>query len=166
MALIDKHSAQFRLICDRDGFNIAAGPFGAIQYTYRSMQQMWLFAYADRYYHRPKMMAAICKRAGISPIGKGKIKLWRGKDKGKIVEINHYYGFHSFRHFMASYLTDVEKISSKTAQFLLRHKNLSTTEGYVHFIDPNLTALMAKMEEKFAKVHPNGTPTNEKGAAE
>ena len=120
----------------------------------------------DRYYHRPKMMAAICKRAGISPIGKGKIKLWRGKDKGKIVEIDHYYGFHSFRHFMASYLTDVEKISSKTAQFLLRHKNLSTTEGYVHFIDPNLKALMAKMEEKFGKVHPNGTPTNEKGVAE
>jgi len=66
------------------------------------------------------MMAAICKRAGISPIGKGKIKLWRGKNKGDYVEINHYYGFHSFRHFMASYLADEEKISSKSTQRLFK----------------------------------------------
>ncbi|MCX5829862.1 MAG: hypothetical protein NTV58_17985 [Deltaproteobacteria bacterium] len=118
----------------------------------------------DRYYHRPRMMASICKRAGITPIGKGVIKLWRGKDKGKMVEIDHYYGFHSFRHFMASYLADVEKVSSKTAQRILRHKNLSTTEGYIHFIDPNLMALMATIEEKFTNTHPKGTPTNEKGA--
>lgn len=118
----------------------------------------------DRYYHRPKMMAAICKRAKIAPIGKGKMKLWRGKDKGKIVEIDHYYGFHSFRHFMASYLAEEEKISSKSAQRLLRHKNLSTTEKYLHFIDPNQRATMAAVEGKFSKVHPNGTPTNDERA--
>jgi integrase len=117
----------------------------------------------DRYYHRPRMMATICKRAGISPIGKGRIKLWRGKDKGKMVEIDHYYGFHSFRHFMASYLADEEKISSKSAQRLLRHKNLSTTEKYLHFIDPHQRDTMALVEGKFAKLHPKGTPTNEKG---
>lgn len=44
--LIAKYSAQFRVTCDRDGFNIAAGPFGAIQFTNRSMDQMWLFGYA------------------------------------------------------------------------------------------------------------------------
>jgi integrase len=119
----------------------------------------------DRYYHRPRMMASICKRAGITPVGKGEITLWRGKDKGKVVEIDHHYGFHSFRHFMASYLADVEKISSKSAQRLLRHKNLSTTEGYLHFIDPNQRATMASVEGKFAKLHPSGTPTKEKGAA-
>jgi len=44
--LIARYSAQFRLTCDRDGFSIAAGPFSAIQYTHRSMEQMWLFGYA------------------------------------------------------------------------------------------------------------------------
>jgi len=135
-------------------------------------QEQWVFfnkktgEKGDRYYHRPRMMASICKRAGLTPIGKGKIKLWRGKNKGKIVEIDHYYGFHSFRHFMASYLADEERISSKSAQRLLRHKNLSTTERYLHFIDPHQRATMALIEEKFAKVHPDGTPTNDKGATE
>jgi integrase len=129
-------------------------------------QGQWVFfneKTKDRFYHRPRMMAAICKRAGIAPIGKGRIKLWRGKDKGNIVEIDHYYGFHSFRHFMASYLADEEKISSKSAQRLLRHKNLSTTEKYLHFIDSHQRDTMAKIEGKFAKVHPKGTPTNYKG---
>jgi integrase len=138
----------------------------------RRTQDKWVFfnqkahkGKGDRYYHRPRMMAAICKRAGIAPIGKGKIKLWRGKDKGKVMEIDHYYGFHSLRHFMASYLTDVLKISSKKVQRLLRHRNLSTTEGYVHFIDPDQMATMAIVEKKFAKLHPKGTPTNKKGVA-
>ena len=37
----------------------------------------------DRYYHRPKMMAGICKRAGIEPIGTTRRKIGRGK-KGAI----------------------------------------------------------------------------------
>ena len=61
----------------------------------KRVQDKWVFWNAkahdgkgDRYYHRPKMMASICKRAGISPIGKGRVKLYRGKNKGKMVEID------------------------------------------------------------------------------
>lgn len=46
LALIDKHSAQFRLVDDKVGFNLDAGAYGAVQYTHRSMQQLWLFGYA------------------------------------------------------------------------------------------------------------------------
>ena len=35
----------------------------------------------DRYYHRPKMMASICKRAGVDPIGMTKRKIDKGKNK-------------------------------------------------------------------------------------
>ena len=45
MTLIDEYSAQFRLVGDREGFNIDGGAFGTVQYTYRSMQQLWLFGY-------------------------------------------------------------------------------------------------------------------------
>lgn len=46
MSLVDKYSTQFRLVGDREGFNIEGGAFGSVQYTYRSMQQLWLFGYA------------------------------------------------------------------------------------------------------------------------
>lgn len=46
MALVEKYDAQFRLISDKEGFNVDAGAFGAVQYTERSMQQLWLFGYA------------------------------------------------------------------------------------------------------------------------
>jgi hypothetical protein len=42
------HGPQFRLIGDREGFNLDAGGFSAIQYTSRSTRQMWLFGYAGR----------------------------------------------------------------------------------------------------------------------
>lgn len=42
------YGAQFRLIGDREGFNLDAGGFSAIQYASRSTRQMWLFGYAGR----------------------------------------------------------------------------------------------------------------------
>ena len=45
-AITKKYDPQFRLIADRDGFNLDAGGFSAIQYTSRSTRQMWLFGYA------------------------------------------------------------------------------------------------------------------------
>ena len=45
MALLNQHTAQFRAVEDRDGFNLEAGGFGAIQYTPRSLRQLWLFGY-------------------------------------------------------------------------------------------------------------------------
>ena len=127
----------------------------------KKKQDTWVFwnkkaneGKGDRYKHRPKMMAAICKRAGITPIGTGMRKLWRGKDKGKMVEVPLYYGFHSLRHFTASYLADQEKVSLKTVSGLLRHKNLRTTEIYLHHLDPSHKAAISKMDDKF-------TPKNE-----
>jgi integrase len=115
-------------------------------------QGTWVFFNAqtgDRYYHRPKMMAAICQRAGIKPIGVTKRKISRGKKKDQYQEVPVYYGFHSLRHFMASYLMDEEKVSLKTVSGLLRHKNVRTTEIYLHSVDSSQEAAANKMEEKF-----------------
>ncbi|QBH95930.1 phage exclusion protein [Limnobaculum zhutongyuii] len=44
--LVEKHSAQFRRIGDRSGFNLDAGAYGVIQFTQRSLAQMWIFGFA------------------------------------------------------------------------------------------------------------------------
>ena len=46
-ALINEYSAKFRRIRDREGFRLTEA-FGTINYTHRSMQQMWLFCHAGR----------------------------------------------------------------------------------------------------------------------
>jgi integrase len=133
-------------------------------------QDKWVFYNSKtrtRYLHRPKVMASICQRAGIAPIGNGKRKLWRGKDKGKVVEVPLFYGFHSLRHFTASYLADQEKVSLKTVSGLLRHKNLRTTEIYLHHLDPSHKAAISKMDDKFTSnnEYPQAPPASitEKG---
>ena len=103
-----------------------------------------------RFMHRPKMMASICKKAGIKHIGKGKRKINKGKNKGKVVEVDLYFGFHSLRHFMASYLADQEKVGTKAVSGLLRHKNLRTTEIYLHSIDESHRAAVVQIEGKFS----------------
>jgi integrase len=108
--------------------------------------------------NRPKMMSSICKRAGLIPIGKGKRKIEKGNDKGKIEEINLYYGFHALRHFMASYLVDQEKVSTKAVSGLLRHKNLRTTEIYLHSIDESQRAATKQIEGKFTLLHVKPQP--------
>ncbi len=132
-------------------------------------QNKWVFYNEDtrnRFFHRPKMMRSICKRAGIEPIGKGMRKAERGKHKGEKVEFDLYHGFHSLRHFMATYLSDTEKVSLKRISGLLRHKNLKTTEIYLHPVDESHRVVMSQIEGKFT---PNKNPltapshTKEKG---
>ncbi|MGZ3649158.1 MAG: tyrosine-type recombinase/integrase [Syntrophales bacterium] len=116
-------------------------------------QDTWVFFNEDtgtRFMHRPKMMASICKKAGIKHIGKGKRKINKGKNKGKVVEVDLYFGFHSLRHFMASYLANQEKVGTKAVSGLLRHKNLRTTEIYLHSIDESHRAAVAQIEGKFS----------------
>ena len=91
----------------------------------------WVF-YNDktgtRYFHRPKLMKGLCKRAGIKPA----------------------FGFHNIRHFVASYLADFEKISKKTIGGLLGHKSLQTTEIYLHSIDGLEREAINRLTGKFS----------------
>jgi len=80
-----------------------------------------------RFYHRPKLMKGLCKRAGIDPP----------------------FGFHNIRHFVASYLADAEKISKKTIGSLLGHKALQTTEIYLHTFDGSEQDAMSRLAGKF-----------------
>jgi len=127
-----------------------------VRYDKRT-QNNWVFyneETQDRFFHRPKMMRSICKRAGLSPIGKGRRKVEKGKHKGEMREFDLYYGFHNLRHFMATYLADQEKVGMKTVSGLLRHKNLQTTEIYLHPIDENQRTAINQMSPKFTSKNP------------
>jgi integrase len=92
-------------------------------------QNQWVFyneKTATRYHKRPKLMRSLCKRAGIP-----------------------HFGFHDLRHFMASFLADRKKQSTKTVQKLLRHKHHRTTEIYLHSIDDAAREAMRSLEGQF-----------------
>jgi integrase len=61
--------------------------------------------YGKPFTTRRTFMKNLCKRAKVKP-----------------------FGFHALRRFSASILADKHKVSAKTIQRVLRHKNLSTTE--------------------------------------
>ena len=89
-------------------------------------QEEWVFynqARGTRYLYRPKLMGTICKRAGVPK-----------------------YGFHTIRHFVASYLFDKKKVSLPVISKLLRHKSLQTTERYLQAIDPRFRDTMRLLE--------------------
>jgi len=149
-------------------------------------QDKWVFFNEDtgtRFMHRPKMMKGLCKRAGIPPIGMGKRKMKPRELKAfikkhkrepepaeRFVESPIFYGFHSLRHFMASFLADQEKVGTKAVSGLLRHKNLRTTEIYLHSIDESHRQAMDGFEGKFAPKNANPQPAaatkNEKEVTE
>lgn len=93
-------------------------------------QQRWVFyneLTKTRFIRRPKLMRGVCKRAGVQ-----------------------HYGFHALRHFVASYLQDVEKVGTKTVSKLLRHSRVSTTERYLHITERDAQKLALKrLEGKF-----------------
>jgi len=120
----------------------------------------------DRYYHRPKFMAAVCRRAGITPLGYTMRKIQRGPKKGEYTQEPLYYGWHHLRHFMATYLVDRKKVSKKTTSGLLRHRNLGTTEIYFHSVDETWRTAMSSVDGIFTKSLPKVPPTKKEGAAE
>lgn len=77
----------------------------------------------DRYLYRPKLMGSICRRAGVPK-----------------------FGFHTVRHFVASYMYDVLKVDIQVIQKLLRHKSVRTTEIYLHTIEPRIRETMRLLE--------------------
>jgi integrase len=60
------------------------------------------------------------------------------------------FGFHTLRHFMASYMADQGKWSTKTLQRLLRHKEVRTTEIYLHALGDGLREAAQGVEGKFS----------------
>jgi integrase len=77
----------------------------------------------NRYFYRFKLMRSICRRAGLPQ-----------------------FGYHTIRHFVASYLVDKKKVSLPVISRLLRHKNLQTTERYLQAIDPRFRDTMRLLE--------------------
>lgn len=89
-------------------------------------QDEWVFfnrVQGTRYLYRSKLMGTICRNAGVSK-----------------------YGFHTIRHFVASYLFDKKKVSLPVISKLLRHKSLQTTERYLQAIDPRFRETMRLLE--------------------
>ena len=149
---------------NQDLYDVLWGRWG------KKVQDKWVFfneKTQTRYLKRPKMMFSICQRAGIKPLSTTRRKIVRGKNKGKYIEIGVYYGFHSLRHFMASYLLDEEKVSLKTVSELLRHRNVRTTEIYLHTISQSKLTALDNLEGRFTLklVNPPPTPatTNKEG---
>jgi len=96
-------------------------------------QTEWVFyneKTKTRFNRRPKFMPGLCKRAGITPP----------------------IGFHSLRHFMASYLADRQKVSKMTISQLLRHRSLGTTEIYLQSIGEGVRAAMDAVDGLFTDV--------------
>ena len=78
--------------------------------------------YGQPFKVRRKFLSGLCKRAGVRP-----------------------FGFHALRRFVASWLADHEKVSSKVIQRVLRHQNLATTERYIQRIDSDLMGTMNRL---------------------
>jgi integrase len=70
-------------------------------------------------------METLCKRAGVK-----------------------VFGFHALRRYVASVLADTHKVSAKTIQRILRHKNVTTTERYIQNINRDLAATMNLLAKK------------------
>ncbi len=75
--------------------------------------------FGNPYTARRRFMAGPCKRAGVRP-----------------------FGFHALRRYVASVLADTHKVSAKTIQRILRHKNIYTTERYIQNINRDLRGTM------------------------
>jgi integrase len=83
---------------------------------------------------RHQFLRGLCKRAGVKS-----------------------FGFHALRRYVASYLADTRKVSAKTIQRILRHKNLATTERYIHNINNDLAGTMNLLGENGPQDGPQKT---------
>lgn len=106
----------------------------------------WVFVSpltGSHYVHRFTLMRSICQRAGVPR-----------------------YGYHTIRHFVASYLFDKKKVSLPVISKLLRHKNLQTTERYLQAIDPRFRDTMRLLEGNVLSLLSNEELTGEKSPSQ
>jgi hypothetical protein len=75
-------------------------------------------------FYRRKLMHTVCRRAGVP-----------------------YFGFHSIRHWVASYLYDRKKVGMAVVSKLLGHTNFQTTERYLQLVDPRLREAICHLDE-------------------
>lgn len=101
-------------------------------------QEEWIFVNprtGKRFMHRPKMMAGICHRAMIPPIG----YTMRKNRKGVMVKKPKYWGLHDLRHFMTAVLKGKLKVDTAKISRHLRHKSIRTTEIYLQTLQVDIT---------------------------
>lgn len=92
------------------------------------VQNKWVFwnrKENNRYNRRPKFMNGLCKRAKVKP-----------------------FGFHSIRHFGATYLAS-KGVAHKTLSGLLRHHSLQTTDIYLQSLDEAKVEAVKQFEGVF-----------------
>ena len=90
--------------------------------------------YGQPFTTRRRFMKGICERAGVKP-----------------------FGFHALRRYVASVLSDTHKISTKTIQRILRHKNMRTTELYIKNLNRDLSAILNLLSVRVPQEVPHST---------
>jgi integrase len=109
--------------------------------TFKDSPYVWVDNHQGPNYGRPykvrrRFLASLCERAGV-----------------------RLFGFHALRRYVASILADTHKVSAKTIQRVLRHKNLATTERYIRALNRDLKDTLNLLSER--KIH-QGIPQKKK----
>jgi integrase len=85
--------------------------------------------YGMPYVARWKLLKNLCKDAGVES-----------------------FGYHDIRHTAAKYLNDLQKVSLKKVQQVMRHRKQSTTEIYVEGNYTDTQSVMKLLEEENLKI--------------
>jgi len=91
---------------------------------YKDSPYVWVieegqYGEGQPYSCRGRFLSRLAKRAGVQP-----------------------FGFHSLRRYVATYLSDNEKVATKTVQRILGHASVQTTERYLYNAHQDLESVM------------------------
>ncbi|MGA2404158.1 MAG: tyrosine-type recombinase/integrase [Syntrophobacteraceae bacterium] len=75
------------------------------------------------------------------------------------------FGFHSLRRYVATYLSDKEKVATKTIQKILGHSSEATTERYLYNAHRDLEAVMELLGSDKASTEEGNEHTSQGGGA-